>query len=80
MLKMVMLGADDDTGEAGRVVVLGLSHENLARLKAGKPIDIDGDELGLGATRIVIFAGETEQSMMAQVQELIGPGTKVRVS
>lgn len=76
MLKM-HAGGDKD-GKPFRLVILGLSHMNLAKLKEGRPIDIDGTEVGLPVgTRIVIFAGETEQKMARDMESLIGLDTKV---
>ena len=62
--------------DKGDLIVLGLSRENIRRLKGGAPIDIDLSEMGLSG-HIVIFAGETEQSMAEELAELIGPETKM---
>lgn len=78
MLKM-HAGGDKD-GKPFHLVILGLSHMNLAKLKEGKPIDIDGTEVGLPAGfRIIIFSGETEQKMAREMESLIGPDTKVEI-
>lgn len=77
MLKMAAGGTKD--GKPRHLVVLGLSHINLARLKAGQAIAVDGVEVGLPSTEIMIFAGETEQSMVREVEALIGPQTRVRI-
>ncbi len=74
MIKCVARGAQ------GAVVVLGLSHENLRRLRDGQPIRFYGDELGLpGVHAVTIFAGESEDTMEQMLREhgLIGPGTRV---
>lgn len=62
----------------GELVLLGLSHRNLDRLRNGEPIKINGGDLGLKAD-IVIFAGKTEQTMHAELEDLIGPDTKVHI-
>ena len=63
MLKMV--GTTPD----GQVVVfLGLSRENLRRLQADRPIKVRLEEVGLGVGELVIFFGETEESMLADLQ------------
>lgn len=78
MLKCVAGGEND--GAPFRLIVLGLSHMNINKLLDGKPIDIDGTEVGLPAgTRIIIFAGETEQSMARELESLVGPQTEVRI-
>lgn len=63
------------------VLVLGLSHDNLDRLReqglAGK-IVIDGKELGL-TVDIWITAAESEAVMLRSFQEGITAGTKVRI-
>lgn len=64
------------TSEGKILIGLGLSHENLKRLKAGKPIKTtapDRDDI-----EIFIFAGDTEASLEATVKEFIGSNTKVR--
>lgn len=60
-----------------RLLIFGLSAGNIERLKKGQPIDIDLTEMGLEG-RAVIFAGETEATMAADLSEMIGPQTKVR--
>ncbi|HEV8364582.1 MAG TPA: hypothetical protein VGQ52_13790 [Gemmatimonadaceae bacterium] len=52
---------------AGDVLMFGLSAMNLDQLKKGRPIDIDLRHLGLDRGRVVIFYGETEQSMLAEL-------------
>lgn len=79
MLKM-HAGGETEDGKPFSLIILGLSHMNLARLKEGKPIDIDGTEVGLPAGfRILIFSGETEQKMAHELGSLIGPDTKVHI-
>ena len=61
-----------------KMLVLGLSKLNIERLKAGKPIVVDDliDKVGM---EIFIFAGDTEQSMAHDLEEFIGPDTRVKV-
>lgn len=48
----------------GRVTVgLGLSAENIRRLQQGDPILFPADELGFAGADVLIFVGDTEQSM-----------------
>ena len=64
---------------AGRTVVLGLSEENVRRLKDGKPILVDVAELLEGpGTRprraripVCIMYGETEQAIAAELREAV---------
>ena len=63
----------------GRLVFgIGLSRENCRRLLDGKPIAFPLEEMG-GKGEILIMGGETEQAMMRQLQEFIGPDTKVSI-
>lgn len=58
-------------GPGGRdTIILGLSHGNLDRLRAGEPIKFDGTPYGF-AGDVLIFAGETEISMARK----LGMGT-----
>lgn len=77
MLKAAAHGSKD--GKPHHVVILGLSHGNLTRLKAGQPIAFDGAEVGVPGVEIMIFSGETEQAMAREIEELIGPQTRVRI-
>lgn len=72
MLKMVA------TLPNGRsLLVLGLSAENMRRLP-GAPIKIKGEDIGLPLD-VVIFTGDTEQSMARDLADLIGPNTQVKI-
>jgi hypothetical protein len=64
--------------KSGNVIVLGLSRVNCERLMAGMPISLDATELGFNG-RIVIFFGETEQAMAAELtkQGLISDQTTI---
>jgi hypothetical protein len=45
---------------SGNLVVFGLSEENVKRLKEGKPLLIDGSQVGIEGVDILIMHGETE--------------------
>jgi hypothetical protein len=65
----------------GNMIVLGLSHANLDRLRAEgikAAIKIDGKELGIDVD-IFITAGETEAVMFQQFERGIGPNTKIKI-
>jgi hypothetical protein len=68
------------TSTDGRTFLsVGLSHENLRRLKADQPIRIDLTKLGIVVPphEVVIFAGETEAIMTDRLYAhgAIGPDT-----
>lgn len=75
MLKAVFKGRSP-TGRS--TFICGLSYHNLERLKEGKPISVDGSQIGLPFD-VFIFAGETEQSMGRDLAEYIGPNTRVAI-
>jgi len=60
------------------LIGLGLSFENLDRLRAGEPIKVELPELGLKGT-LFIFAGTTEAELTEQIQEFITEDTKVHI-
>lgn len=73
---MFLAGAHLDGDEY--LLVVGLSAENRKRLAEGRPIDLSRTSHGVVVPpnlKIVIFAGETEDSMRQQMQALIGPTT-----
>lgn len=61
------------TSPDGRTILgLGLSHANLDLLRAGKPIHFNAEQMGLAALQlneILIFAGDTEESMRADLEK-----------
>jgi hypothetical protein len=71
-----MIKATMQTNEGKNIVLLGLSKENLERLKEGKPIHINGSELGI-ANDILIMYGETEAHIYKELQPMIGENTRV---
>lgn len=56
----------------GTFILLGLSHENVKRLEEGKPISVDLKEMGLNDGHLMIFVGETEQTMEADIRRMMG--------
>ena len=64
MIKFILQG---DTGK--KVIGLGLSEENVARLKKDKPILVKGQDLGVEHDIVVLY-GETEESIVETLKEL----------
>jgi hypothetical protein len=65
-----MLKASGTQPDGRPLIVLGLSYENVIRLKNGDPIDFPLDDLGVAAD-VAIFYGKTEEEMR---QTLIAGG------
>lgn len=59
------------TKDGREVLILGLSFENMERLKKDRPIVIWREEINIPFD-IIIFAGETEESM---AKDVAGPNT-----
>lgn len=57
--------------------LFGLSALNLQRLREGKPIRVELEEMG-GVGEVVILFGETEAAIATELADLIGPSTQVR--
>lgn len=55
----------------GNTIVLGLSDENISRLKAGQPIKFNLSELGLPDNTVIIFNGKTEDEMYKVIKDQI---------
>jgi len=72
-----MIKATMRTKEGKDILLLGLSGENVRRLKDGKPIHINGSEMGLG-NDIVIMYGETEAHLYKELQPMVGAETDVQ--
>jgi hypothetical protein len=72
MLKMFAKG--EKNGRPMCLIVLGLSHMNIQKLKEGRPIKFNGADIGISSDiEFMIFAGETEQSMQRELSSFIGP-------
>lgn len=54
-------------------IILGLSDENMKRLKEGQPILFNLKELGLQDMNVVIFNGRNEDEMKQELKEKIHP-------
>jgi hypothetical protein len=78
MLKMGGRGERD--GKPVELMIIGLSHKNLEKLKQGQPIKCRASDFGCsGDIEIMIFSGESEQAMAREMHELIGPQTRVKI-
>jgi hypothetical protein len=62
----------------GKVLMLGLSRVNVTRLMDGQPIHFDGKPLEFDGD-IVIFFGETEDSMKEDLMTLAKNGDEVNI-
>lgn len=63
-----------------QLLVLGLSHANLDRLSQGEPVCISRETHGLAVPvglKIMIFTGDTEDTMRDQLAGLFGPATVI---
>jgi len=70
------------TEEGDEMLILGLSEENVKRLKGGKPMYLTrkthGDGIPAG-WRIMIFTGKDERTMAEMVKPFCGPETKTHI-
>jgi len=71
-----MLIAHAKTHDNEKLLILGLSAENRARLRSGRPIDLRLNT-DAGPMTIVIFAGETEDEMQGELFGLTHRQTKI---
>lgn len=75
---MVKFSADTEGGT--KILGLGLSKENVKHLQEGHPIFIQAAQtkklIGC-ASDILLFYGETEESMKADMENFMSPSTKI---
>ncbi len=57
---------------SGDTIILGLSRTNIERLQAGQPISFDGATIGLEGKTFVILFGETEKTIMQELESAVG--------
>lgn len=63
---MIKFAAHNDDGR--RLLGFGLSRLNVENLTRGNPIFVFGEEVGLAGYEIMIFFGETEEKMLADMK------------
>lgn len=61
---------------AGSLIGLGLSEQNLRKLREGLPIYANGKEMGL-SHNIYIFYGKTDDDMFDMMKNKISDKTKI---
>jgi hypothetical protein len=54
----------------GKTLGFGLSVANIERLMKNEPIAFKLDEFGIEGTDVLIFAGQTEDAMLAEFKRL----------
>lgn len=74
----VMIKFTANTPNGRMLLGLGLSHENLTRLKDGIPIRFKGEPVGVPNYDIMIFAGKTEESMAKELDPAITAQTVIK--
>lgn len=74
-----MLKAVGRKADGTPTLFLGLSEQNLRRLRRDEPIAFGTGELGLPAIEVVIFAAPTEEQAEALLRELFGGPPRRRV-
>lgn len=60
-------------GLKGNMIFIGLSDENLERLKKDQPIKFNLQDIGLPDYDVFIFNGKDEQTMFEMVKDAIDP-------
>lgn len=63
-------------GQGRKIVGLGVEERNLERLRAGDPIHVFGEEMGLPFD-IVIYYGKDMEALMAMTRPGIKPETVI---
>lgn len=64
--------------KAGKLLIFGISEENVRRLKKDQPISIDLVEMqAQGMEHIVIFYGKTEDDLVRKMTPFITKETKI---
>jgi hypothetical protein len=64
MIKSLMNGKN-----GAKIVMLGISEENVKRMKAGDPMYLHLDELGIEGIDVLIHYGTTEEAIITDLQD-----------
>lgn len=75
-----MLVAGAKTAAGRRLLLIGLSAENLRLLQQDKPLKTNLDRYGIAGVDLVLFSGTTDEAMAASLLPAIGPDTVVHQS
>lgn len=65
-------------GNGRTLVLLGITDQNIARLREGRPIHIHGEEMGIGPLDICIITGKDEADLVKTLKPMIGDETAMR--
>lgn len=63
-----MIKAAGKTTDGRTLLIFGISEENIARLRRGEPVFVDGRDVGQPDICVTIFAGKTEETMMMDLK------------
>lgn len=55
-------------GTVGPFIIIGLSEDNLDKLRGGYPISFPLADLGMGDGRIMLMAGKDERAMVDELE------------
>ena len=64
-----MIRAVATRADGTKLLLLGVDERNVERLKAGKPIMVEGGPLGLPNVAVAIMYGETMQAIIDELKE-----------
>ena len=70
-----MIKGAGQTADGRPVLLIGLSNENIRRLKADDPIRFEMAPMGLPDCQVVIIYGPTDEQMEARLQSAMTPET-----
>jgi hypothetical protein len=74
-----MITAIANAADGKRIILLGISRENVTRLTAGRPIHVSAEtHPGFPADLVITIAfGETERHLVDQMKSVITEDTKI---
>ena len=73
-----MIKASAKTVDGKTLLIFGLSRRNTEELLKGRPIAIDGADLGVPSILVLIMGGETEDAMEKELSKHIDTQTNRR--
>lgn len=74
-----MIKATTQRLDGAPVLIMGLSNENLRRLREGQPVAFPAESIGLPPMDIVIYYAPTEEQAEALLCEMFGKPPRRRV-
>jgi hypothetical protein len=64
-----MVKATVEREGGGKLLLLGITPENVRRMRAGRPVYVNGKEVGMPGVEVAVMFGETERALLEDLRK-----------